>query len=279
MTIAPVTYLQVTSPYLKAELIKFSKAEHTDDTLEFLDSKATNQVLYNNYIKKGAPTQINLPDSLVRQFEPLAKVGKWSDMTRLVKTARANVNAMSIQFTTRFQDTEHGHRAVVMGRMGLTAAQAKIAEPLLQVYMKPHTPEDGYQAYLALAKLSSKAKAALTENGTPPPAKAPTGTQDQVNKNLAIDKLAKSMAVDVKECLRYLESAIKSVNKDGLPSDPVEVTRMFNSGRMRHDKVVLAWNKAIQSDRAFTSKYKTLAADKAKSDTLWATYTSKLNKR
>ena len=276
MTIAPVTYLQVTSPYLKAELIKFSKAEHTDDTLEFLDSKATNQVLYNTYIKKGAPTQINLPDSLVGQFEPLAKAGKWSDMTKLIKTARANVNAMSIQFTTRFQGSEHGHRAAIMGRMGLTAAQAKTAEPFLQVYMKPRTPEDGYNAYLALMKISSKAKAALTENGTPPPAKPPASVQDQVNKNLALDKLAKTMAVDVKACMSYLDSAIKSVNKDGLPRDPIEVNRMFESGRMRHDKVVLAWNKAIQSDRAFTTKYKQLATDKAKIDTLWATYSSKL---
>jgi membrane protein involved in colicin uptake len=65
--------------------------------------------------------------------------------------------------------------------------------------------------------------------------------------------------------------------KGKLPTDQNEVTRMYESGRMRHDKVVENWNKAIQRDKTFVTRYKQLATDKALADTLWATYLKNIN--
>jgi|SRR5579859_853531 len=276
MAIPLPRYTAITSPYLKEELMDFAESEHTDENLLFLNSKATNQVIYNTFIKKGSEHEVNLPSDVLKQLNALALANKWNDMSTPLKTARANIEKLTGQVITRYYATERGKRTMVLWRMGLNPSQCIAGDAILRVYFKPRTPEDGYNAYLALMKISSKAKAALTEHGTPPPAKPPASVQDQVNKNLALDKLAKTMALDVKEATRYLDSAIKSVAKDGLPHDPIEVNRMFESGRMRHDKVVLAWNKAIQSDRAFTTKYKTLATDKTKMDTLWAAYRTKL---
>jgi hypothetical protein len=51
---------------------------------------------------------------------------------------------------------------------------------------------------------------------------------------------------------------------------------MYESGRMRHDKVVTNWNKAIRMDPKFSATVKVVDADKAKSETLWGTYSTKL---
>jgi hypothetical protein len=281
MPIALPKYTAITSADLKEDILDFAKKDHTDENIEFLDAlaaKKTNQLIYTTYIRTSAAKQVNIVASTRSKLDELAKANKWNDMKATLELARTEIDKLSVQIIKRFYATPYGARTIILWRMGMKGVNAN-AHALLKTYFDGRTPEDKYAAYMALSKISSKAKTVLTEHGTPPAASAPTASADQVKKNLEVDKLAKQIAVDVKECIRYLESAIKSVTKDGLPRDPVEVTRMFNSGRMRHDKVVTNWNKAVQSDRAFTTKYKAVATEKAKSDTLWATYTTKLNKR
>jgi hypothetical protein len=271
-------YTTITSADLKEDILDFAKKDHTDENIEFLDAlaaKKTNQFIYTTYVRTSAAKQVNLVASTRTKLDDLAKANKWNDMKAPLELARTEIDKLSVQIITRFYHTPYGARTIILWRMGVKGVNAN-AHALLKVYFDGRTPEDKYAAYQALSKISSKAKAVLTEHGTPPAATAPTASADQVKKNLEVDNLAKQIAVDVKACLSYLESAIKSVNKDGLPRDPIEVNRMYESGRMRHDKVVTNWNKAIRMDPKFSAKYKVVAADKVKSDTLWGTYSTKL---
>jgi hypothetical protein len=272
-------YSAIKSPQLRAAIWGFSKNDHTEENVLFLDAlieKKTPEVIYKTYVASGSPKFVNLPDSIKGPLDTLSKAKKWRDMPKGLEAARKNINYLTDQVIHRFRLTPAGQRSIIMWRMGLGTSQVLRAGPLLKVYFEGHTPEDKWAAYQALLKISSKTKAALTENGTPPPATAPTEAKDRIAKNLAVDKLAKQLAIDLKACNSYLESANQSIAREGLPRDPLEVDRMYESGRMRHDKVVNNWNKAIRSDQAFKTKYKTVAADKEKCDKLWGTYSTKL---
>lgn len=208
-------------------------------------------------------------------LDELAKKKQWSAMSAGLKAARVEIEKLAnSQTMADFARDDHGQRVLAVWKMGLDGSKAKQAYPFVQLSENPRTPEDGWKAFQALAKLAgaTKARAALTEFGKPPPAQAPGGDTQQVARNLKLDALAKQMARDIKDGLAYYESAIRSVKTEGLPPDDHEVNRMFDSGRRRHEKVHLPWNKVLLADKAFTKKYAALARDKAKLDTQWAAY-------
>src|SRR5205085_9901330 len=102
MAIPLPRYTAITSAYLKEELQDFSETEHTDENLLFLNSKATNQVIYNTFIKKGSEHEVNLPSDVLKQFSTLAQANKWNDMSTPLKAARANIEKLSGQIITRY---------------------------------------------------------------------------------------------------------------------------------------------------------------------------------
>jgi hypothetical protein len=260
--------------YLYAEVMAFAKKQYNDENFEFLFAKDGNQALYTKYISEDGARQVNLPSQLRVPLDTLAKQKKWSAMTAGLKAARKEIEALAnTQTMMDFAASDHGQRVLALWKMGLDS-KAKQAYPFLQVYENARTPEDGWKAFLALVKLAgeSKARAALAEFGKPPPKTAPGGDAQQVARNLKIDAAAKKLAADIAAGLDYYESAINSVKREGLPADDHEVNRMFDSGRMRHEKAHLAWNKLILADRDFVKKYAQVARDKQKLDTQWAAY-------
>jgi hypothetical protein len=70
-----------------------------------------------------------------------------------------------------------------------------------------------------------------------------------------------------------------SVKSKGLPADQIEINRMFDSARMRHDKVHEAFTDRVQKDKAFTRATQA-AFFKKKEDfsKLWADYRKLLKK-
>ncbi len=274
MPIQPPPLAKVkSSKFLNAELAEYINKYSLANRIAFVNSKDGNEKLYKTYLAPKSPKSVDVGDK-IGSFTSLATAKKWSAMTAGMKAARKEIEALAnTQTMSDFAASDHGQRVLALWKMGLDS-KAKQAYPFLQVYENARTPEDGWKAFQAIAKLAgeSKARAALTEFGKPPPKTAPGGDAQQVARNLKIDAAAKKLAPDIAAGLKYYESAINSVKTKGLPPDDREVNRMFDSGRMRHEKVHLAWNKLILADRDFVKKYAQLARDKQKLDTQWATY-------
>jgi hypothetical protein len=60
------------------------------------------------------------------------------------------------------------------------------------------------------------------------------------------------MEVDIAAGATFFNTAITTVKSKGLPAKKDEVNRMFDSARMRHDKVATPYTALLQKDKAFT---------------------------
>ena len=278
-------------PKLRPALLAWAKRTYVDDQVEFLldvNAKKKPDDLYKAYIRQGAPNLINLQDNELKPWRQLAAKGKTAkpaDVNAAVaKVFKAQLLFMtpifeggtnafltSPEYQEHLSKTTGGTPAArAVASLKLSASNATKIAGLLEVYLHGRTISDVWQAYVGMQKIVAKAKLdpALTLAGKPV-----AGVQRDYKSYQAAEALKPLVA----EAVRYLTTAIQSVTTQGLKDvSDREITRMFDSGRMRHDKVVAAWNKAIQGDPTFKTKYAQLATDKGKSDTLWATYRSKL---
>ncbi len=272
----------IKNAYFLAELRKAAQREHNDENYGFYFDKSGNQVLYTKWISAKSSTQVNLPAGIQKELDGLAAAKNWSGMTAALKKARENIGGLiNNDMIGRFIVSPEGELTTAVAQMGVdNAGKATQVKALLVVYLKPRTPQDQYQAYLALQKLVSKSKLdpVLKAMDVPPPAKPPSDAA-VVAKNVKIDQIAKKLKTDIAEGLKYYESALKYLKEKGVPDDPLEVRRMFDSGRMRHERVHTPYNDAILADRAFGTKYKTVVAEKKKLDAAWAAYRRGLEKK
>jgi hypothetical protein len=272
-------FATIKNKYLLGLIKETAKKEHSDENYDFYFSKLGNQQLYNTFISNASPRQVNLANKTRKALDELAAKRQWSAMSAGMKAARAEIAGLIDKDTlARFAGTPDGQMAIAIAAMGIDA-KAPAAKALLAVYSKPRSPGDKYQAYLALVKLSSKSKvdAVLKAMEMPPPAR-PEDDEAVVARNAKVDKLAKDMRAAIPKAMSYYTSAIKSVKKDGLPFDEIEQRRMFESGRMRHDKIHEAWGYAVRHDKEFTKKYKDVANLKKELDDAWAEYRSLLRR-
>jgi hypothetical protein len=274
-------YTTIKNAYLLAAIGEAARKEYSSENVEFYHDKSSNQVLYEKYIKENAPKQVNLAAQHRQPLDELAAQKKWSSMSTGLKAARVQIAALIDKDTMmRFANSAEGKFVIGIAAMGLDGAKAKQARSLLTVYVKPRSPQDKYQAYLALAKLSSQAKVdpVLAALGLPAPGK-PVSDEAIVAKNVKVDTIAKKLRVDIADGLKYYASALKYLKAKGLPADPLEVRRMFDSGRMRHDRVHLPYTDAIRQDKDFAAKYKDVMAEKMKLEAAWAAYRTALEKK
>ena len=276
MPIVPPKVATLKNTYLWIELQIYAKKTSRVENVLFLRSKESNEVIYKKYISEASATQVNLPAAMQKTLDDLAKKKKWADMKAGLALARKEIQDLTdVNIMRDFVRTPDGKVALAIWRMGLDGAKADQAEGYLRVYLKPRTPEDGWKAFQAMVKLAGEAKVrtALKEYGEPAPAIAPGNTDaQQVERYKKVDLLVKQMDKDTTDALRYFESAIASVKREGLPVDDHEVNRMFESGRRRHDKVVVPYNKAILARRDFATVYSSFMTKKEKLDTQWAAY-------
>jgi hypothetical protein len=130
-------------------------------------------------------------------------------------------------------------------------------------------------AYLALNPPAKPAPVA-----PPKPVVAPKPVAPAPNPvAIATAKSITQMETDMTAGTTFLKNAIASVKSKGLPADQNEVNRMFDSGRMRHDKVHEEFTDRVQKDKSFTRATQ-LAFFKKKEDfsKLWADYRKLLKK-
>lgn len=272
----------VKNAYLLAELRKAAKKEHNDENYGFYFDKSNNQTLYTKWISSKSATQVNLPNDIQKTLDTNAAAKKWSAMSGDMKKARDNIaRLINNDMITRFMGTADGQLTVAAAQMGVdNAGKAAQVKALLPAYLKPRSPGDQYQAYLALQKLVSKSKLdpVLKALDVPPPTK-PVSDEAVVAQNLKIDKITKKLKVDIADGLKYYASGLKYLKAKGVPADKEEVRRMFESGRMRHDRVHLPYTEAIQQDKAFATKYKDVVTEKKKLEEAWAAYRKALEKK
>jgi hypothetical protein len=271
----------IKSRYLLGWLELEAEEGHRLESWEFYVDSAGNQKLYETYIKVGSPKQVNISADMRKPLEGLAAAKKWSSMSTSLKAAKKEVRDLIQRNTVEpFVRTPLGQRVLGVVQLGLDGPKAKQAFGLLQLYAKPRSDQDKYDAYVALQKLASKSKvdAVLTGLGYEPMAKPPTD-KAAVERNVKLDNLAKDFRKVMPGVLSYFTSALSSIKKNGLPLDPEEVTRMFESGRLRHDKIHEPYTKAIRVDKAFSTKYKDVAELKKQIDDAWGEYRQALEKR
>jgi hypothetical protein len=275
MAIPPPKIETIKNAYLLAELRKAAKREHNDENYGFYFDKSNNQTLYTKWISSKSSTQVNLPSPIQKELDDLAAAKKWSNMAAGIKKAREAIGKLiNSDMIVRFAGTDDGRLTVAAAAMGVAeAGKAAQIKTFLPVYLKPRAPVDQYNAYLAMQKLVSKSKLdpVLKALDVPPPV-GPVSDEAVVAKNLKVDKLAKQLAVDIAAALKYYESALKFLKEKGKPADQEEVGRMFESGRMRHDKVHEPYGEAIRLDKAFATKYPKVVADQKKVSEAWAAY-------
>ena len=78
---------------LKAMYIKVLKATANDENWDFYFSTADNQTLYTQYVREGAPAQVNLYEDLRGPLDKLAQVGNWGGMGTAMHAAKNNALA------------------------------------------------------------------------------------------------------------------------------------------------------------------------------------------
>lgn len=274
-------FATIKNAYLLEHIKAAAEKEYSSENYEFYFDKANNQVLYERYISTKADKQVNLPTKLRQPLDDLAAKKQWSAMSAGIKAARVEIATLIDKDTLmRFSRTPTGEAAISIAAMGLDGAKAKQAEGLLAVYTKARSPNDQYQAYLALVKLASKSKVdpVLASLDMPAPSK-PVEDAAVVAKNLKIDKEVKKIKAAIPDAMKYYASALKYIEKKGVPADREEVNRMFESARMRHDRIHLPYTELIRQDKAFATKYKELVADKKKLDDAYAAVRTKITKR
>jgi hypothetical protein len=261
------------------------------DQIQFLldlNAHKPAKYLFTTYIAVGAPNLLNIAEATLRPIRALAARGDegYAQMGKpLADTGKVVLTFMQGTFESAgpqgFMESKEylGYRvgsrnpavAAAVQSLKLPVAKANQFNPLLKVYLNARTNDDAYAAYVAMQKIVAKAKLdpALTAAGKPV---AP------IQRDHEVSKLAAALRPDVVEARRYLETALAAVKTKGKPGNPVEVTRMFNTGRQRVEKVTTAYTTVVRLDSGFAGKYGSLAADKKKVDEHWAEYRRALGK-
>lgn len=78
---------------------------------------------------------------------------------------------------------------------------------------------------------------------------------------------------EIVEGAKFFTGALAALKAKGVPADKVLRGRMFQSGRMRHDKVAVPFTDRVQKDKSFTrAKFEDLFKKKDAFTKLWGEY-------
>jgi len=281
---------------LRPVLMAWATRLHNEEQLEFivdvLDHKPP-KFLYQTYIAETSPKLINL--DAVKFLKPIRQVVTRDGEAAYAKITRQLVEAGDEMFgflkgtydlgkdgflvSPEYQKHVSGgverdpKVAAALATLQLTGSKAQSFEPLLKVYLAARTITDAGEAYAAMQKIAPKAKLDVALKATGGKSIADMEAEALAVKNAALAvKLVPAIKTELTTAKTYLTSALATVKTKGKPKNPVEVTRMFTSGRTRMEKLNTAYVKAVKLDKAFATKNATLAAEKKKVDEQWAEY-------
>ena len=294
---------------LRPVLIAWAQRNFMDDQLDFLidlNAKRPAKHLYETYIVDTAPKLINIEARDLRPMRELVKARGEAAFTDkamwegLGKAGEEVINFLTLTFAGSSKQgfysspeflayqagtlTNDEHVEAALTALRLPAPKAKLIEPLIDTYLKARTPSDAYEAYEAMQKIAPKTRVdlALTAAGKPAAEVVEAAKAKKLAEANAKEtaKLVSTLKTDVAAALKYLESALKATKDKAKfkTVSPAEKTRMFNSGRLRVEKVTTAYAKAVTYDKAFATKNPVLAASKKKMDEQWGEYREAIGK-
>ncbi len=307
----PTLKTALADPKLRPLVLAWAERIHILDEVEFivdmLQKKEARQI-YQDYIAENAPRAINLGGRELKPARDVVAKGKFKPTelrSALVEITQKQFSWIQLgtfasgnsSFLTSPEYkgyltaavTKDPKAALALTSLGLSAAKAKTIEPFITTYLKARTVSDAYAAYVGMQKIAPKAKVdvALTAAGKPSAdVVREYGVNATKEKDAALgaaqakqaEKLVPAIKTEQTAAKSYLTSALAALKTKGKPKDPVEVIRMFNSGRMRVEKANTTYVKAVRLDKGFAAKFPTLAADKKKIDEDWAAYRKGLGK-
>src|SRR5260370_35059077 len=88
ITMAPKSIETVKNKYFLDRLHEHIKKEFSEENFLFVYDKSNNQVLYEKYIKEGAPREVNISSAQRKPLIQLAAAKKGSAMTAPLQGAR-----------------------------------------------------------------------------------------------------------------------------------------------------------------------------------------------
>jgi hypothetical protein len=289
---------------LRPVLIAWSKRMYNDDQVGFLidyNAKKPMKYLYETYIPDTAPKTLNFGDTEMKAIRELgakgeagfAKMGPaMADVFELTRVlidnnfrAGSGKFAEGKEYQTYLNATKDPTSGKVLMALKLTGAKRTAFEPLLEVYLKARSLEDAYAAYKAMLKIVAKAKLdpALASAGKPAvdfPSLIAAAKAKLAAENLAreVDKLLPNINTELTAAKKYFTDALVVLKLKGRPAVSIEVTRMFNSGRMRMEKLDAPYLKAVKADKTFTTRHTALVAEKKKVNGQYADFKKLLGK-
>ena len=152
---------------------------HTEENYDFYFTKISNEQQYKQFIKAGAPQQVNISAELRNKMDVLAASSsplKYRSMEPHIKAARVEIKSLMATNTLapgRFWADRSGKAATVILALGLDGDKATDLFGGFMSYGRATTPVDKQKAYaemLAAATAASKLNAALKAVGVVPPA-------------------------------------------------------------------------------------------------------------
>ena len=233
---ATIELAKVTNKYFLKSLQEYLKKEHSEENYLFMVTKATNEVVYNTYIKVGTPLEVNISDALRKPLVALAATKKWSSMNTPMLAARKEIiKVVSEDSLPRFLVTPEGKRANFMLTLKLDSPKAETMVGLLTVYKSPRTPEDKQAAYDAMLKLAAMAllNPALRTLGVEPPAKVLPKKGDPA-------KALKLMGVPSKLVpqMTKLIEVYRTAGSDRVRAEALAQMDTVAKGVVKHDAIV-----------------------------------------
>jgi hypothetical protein len=270
----PKIFENLDNKYLLAEVKSYAQQSHQLHNYNLLVDTSSNQKLYDKYISSKSAAQVNLSSKVQSALDAQAKQKKWSDMAANLKLAKEEVcKDLNDNIKLAIGGKPYLRRAAELLKMGVTTvAVADKAKPHLAAFVAKETPEAQFKAYQALKGIVTKSKLdpVVKLMGQTPPPEPP---------NAEVEEMLPELRKAIAEGLRYFQAAEENLDTKGVPADnPVLITRMFQSGRMRHEKAHTDYVKGIKLDPEFKTRYEQLVTDKLALDEAWANYRRRLKK-
>jgi len=233
---ATIELAKVTNKYFLKALQEYLKKEHSEENYLFTYTKATNEVVYNTYIKASAPLQVNISSALRIPLDKLAVAKKWSGMNAGMLAARKEIiKVISEDSMPRFLATPEGKRANFMLTLKLDTPKAETMAGLLTVYKSPRTPEDKQAAYDAMLKLAAMAllNPAMRTLGVEPPAK-PVAKKGDPAKALKLMGVPSKIAPQMTKLIEVYRTA----GSERVRTEALSQMDTLAKGIVKHDAIV-----------------------------------------
>lgn len=210
--------------------------EHSEENFLFVYDKSNNQVLYEKYIKEGAPREVNISGAQRSALIALAATKKWSAMNAPMQVARKEIiKLINSDSLPRFLATDDGKLASFMVAVGADGPKATNLAGLLKVYERPRTPEDKQAAYAAMLKLANMSllNPALREMHLEPPARVMPKKGDPA-KALKLMGVPSTLAPQM---TRLIDDYAKATTDSGRREALAQMDKIAK-GIVKHDAII-----------------------------------------